>query len=219
MRKFLFAFAIMLATQGQFVHAQQVKVTYPDGTVRYENAAPTPAANSTTVTSGVSCCPCNGGTGPCKPDCAKGKNEPKVESKCPPGTENCKDIPIVVEGKLDESIIDEKFYEECKPYKAKVPVPKIEIKKTEKCEFKKYTYKVDCCEVTVCVPCRTCTSESKKCVIKEKSDVDHELRVCKRRDGTYDVYVIGVPGMPKEWLLYMEANKDEINKDLGIMIP
>ncbi len=219
MKKFLCALAMMVAAQGQLVQAQQVRVTYPDGTVRYENAAPASApANSTTVVSGVSCCPCNGGTGPCTPSCDKGKNPPKVESKCPPGTEICTDIPVVVEGKLDESIIDEKFYVNCHDSEAIVPVPAIEIKKSEKCEFKKHTYKIDCCEITVCVPCRPCTSQSKKCVTK-LSSVKHKLRVCERRDGSYDVYVIGVPGMPKEWLLHMEGVKADIEKDLSITIP
>ncbi len=216
LKKFLCAIAVMVAAQGPLVQAQQqVKVIYPDGSVRYEAAAPAAAPSGATTVSGVSCCPCNGGTGTCTPACEKGKNAPKVESKCPPGSTTCKDIPVVVAGDLVTTTVEELFYVECKPNEAVVPVPAIEIKKTELCEFKKHTYKVDCCEITVCVPCRTCKTESKKCVI---SSGKHKLRVCLRRDGTYDVYVLDVPGMPKEWLLYMEATKVQIETDLGITI-
>lgn len=174
--------------------------------------APAPAPVATSV--GVSCCDHDPSI-PCTPECKKGKNDPVVTSKCPPGSEDCKPIPIEVVPGIEKIETDEKFYVKCDNYEAKVPVPVLEVKKTERCEFKKYTYSVDCCEITVCVPCKRCVTESKKCVTKI-SDKPQKIRICERRDGTVDVYVLDVPGMPKQWLLYMEASLATVKAELGL---
>ena len=228
LKKFLWAVVLGVAVYGSGVYAQEkVKVIYPDGSVRYEDpapaavvAAPTPAAapaGSKTV-SGVSCCPCNGGTGKCTPECKKGKNEPEVSSLCPPGTTECKDIPVVVDGSLETTTSEEKFYVSEEPYEAFVKVPAIEIKSTERCEFKRIKYKVDCCEISVCVPCQSCITKSKKCVLNT-SKVKHKILVKLRRDGTYDVYVLDVPGMPKQYLVVNEGTKQDVKETTDIDLP
>ncbi len=227
LRQFLCVIAVMVSAQGQLVQAQQqVKVIYPDGTVRYEPAspakAPAPAAapSGTATVTGVSCCAGSSNGGKCTPECARGLNAPRVESvnsvDCP-NSRVCKPIEVPVEGELKTETVDEKFYVECKDNEAQVQVPVIEQLTSEVCEFKKIEYTVKCCKITVCVPCQSCVTTTTRCVTKKSTD-KHKLRVCLRRDGTYDVYVIGVPGMPKEWLLYLEATKVQIETDLGITI-
>ncbi len=222
LKKFLCAIALVVAAQGQGAQAQQqVRVTYPDGSVRFETAAApaaaaAPAPAGTKTVSGVSCCPCNGGTGNCTPACRLGINEPEINSNCPDGTTVCTDIPVELGEPLVPTTVEEMFYDSETPHRATVTVPGIEIRTTERCEFKRHTYMVDCCEITVCVPCRSCKTTSKRCVPKR---AEHDILVKLRKDGTYDVFVLNVPGMPKQWLLVMAGTKLDVKTATGIDIP
>lgn len=244
LKKYLWVVALGLALCGIQVSAQdKVTVYYPDGTVRIEDAAPakkseekqSPAAvvaavdpvpvsadspaGSKTVT-GVSCCPCNGGTDKCTPHCRPGRNAPEVtavNSPDCPSDKKCEPIDVEFEGDLLVEEVEEKFYVECKDSKAHVPVPVIQTSIKETCEFKTVEKIVKCCKIKVCVPCQSCKVTTTKCITKLSTE-QYAVRICKRRDGTYDVEVKGVPGMPTRWMLYLAGAKPEIEKDLGITI-
>lgn len=176
---------------------------------------------ATAPATGVSCCEGSVPGGKCAPECLKGKNPPDVTDKCKGGTElPCIDIPedSIVPG-IPKTTTKLNFYSKCVDHTVKIPVPlpAIEIINIERCEFKKRTYTVDeCCEFTVCVPCRSCVTETKKCVLKP-SETPYKVSLCYRNQGgTVDVYVYGVPGMPARWLLYMDANEKDVKSDLKI---
>lgn len=173
---------------------------------------PVPGAAPST---GVSCCEGSSTGGHCTPECKKGLNLPEVKTtgECH-GTEKCTPIEVHVNGYLPEYPGDLlKFYKHCYVVTAIVPVPVIEVKQVERCDFKKYTYKVGydkdhkCCEVTVCVPCQSCLVDTKVCVIK---DLPEKVQICERQDGSFDVYVLDAPGMPQKWLLYVSITKAEV---------
>lgn len=204
----------------------QVKVIYPDGTVRFEKPQaapqPTPETNSRSSTSGVSCCSGSSNGGPCTPECKVGKNAPVVEpvnsAECP-NSEECKPIDVPIDLNIPTETTTEHFYVDCKEDAAHVPVPVIVQKTTEVCKFKQVEYTVKCCKIKVCIPCERCEKKTTKCEVRVSTE-KQKIKVCKRRDGTYDVEVLDVPGMPKRWLLYMaEADKAKIEADLGITIP
>ncbi len=233
LKKFLWAVALGLAVHGSGVYAQEkVKVIYPDGSVRYEDAAPAKKAEEKTApapasgpsgsktVSGVSCCPCNGGTDECTPHCRPGKNPPEVtpvnSPECPSGR-TCDPIDVKFEGDLLVEEVEEKFYVQCKDASAHVPVPVIQTSVKETCEFRTIEKVVKCCRIKVCVPCQSCKVTTTQCVTKLSKD-PYALRICKRRDGTYDVEVKGVPGMPTRWMLYLAGKKEDIETDLGVTI-
>ncbi len=221
LKKILWAMVLGLAVHGAGVNAQEkVKVIYPDGSVRYEAPTPVAAPAGSTTVSGVSCCPCNGGTGECTPHCRTGKNPPEVtpvnSPECPSGKE-CHPIDVPFKGDLLVEENHENFYVECKDSSAHVPVPVIQTTIKETCEFKTVEKIVKCCKIKVCVPCQSCKVTTTQCVTKLSKD-PYALRICKRRDGTYDVEVKDVPGMPTRWMLYLAGKGPDIEKDLGITI-
>ena len=122
---------------------------------------------------------------------------------------------MVITPGIETVTTDEKFYVKCDDYEAKVPIPVLETRTTEQCDFKKYTYTVECCTITVCVPCQKCTTTYKNCTLKP-SEKPYKIRICERRNGKVDVYVLSVPGMPEQWMLYLEADLATVKRDLNI---
>ncbi|SFI18303.1 hypothetical protein [Planctomicrobium piriforme] len=209
-------FLLFVLCQPALAQQKMQKVIYPGGKVVYEPvpeatapvttyAAHAPAVDVAAAPSSTSCC-CSGGSGPCTPACKKGLNLPEVKGECGNPKTDCKPITPEIDHNIttrDEHI---PFYKKCIDIKGYVPIPVLLKKTVEKCEFKKITYKIDCCEITVCVPCQKCVTISKDCV-QELSKEKYDIRVCYRyTDPTIiDVYVLNAPGLPKEWLLFHET--------------
>lgn len=199
------------------------KVIYSGNRVVWEEVkqpVTVPAPSSTTLPDLTHGCKCDHNVpGQSCDNCKTGLNKPVVENldngQCPDGKE-CKDIPVVIDGDLYSESHDEHFYvKPCKEFhNIKVDGPKLVKRCKETREFKTITYTVKCCKVTVCVPCKDCVEITEECEIAKI--VAPTIKVCQRvSTGKYDVYVIGVRGMPQEWLLFIDTDAATINTYFG----
>ena len=126
------------------------------------------------------------------------------------GTENC-GPPLTVEkkGHLDEVRTPPiKFYKEpCSLFRAKTDIPVIMTHAQERLIFGRKRFGEECCQYEVCVVIQCCYIDTKKCVNQPK-DVD--MRACRRTvDNLIDVYVLGEPGFPEQWVLDLGITEDE----------
>jgi hypothetical protein len=206
------------ATVGQshaYEGARHQKVIYPDGTIRLEpvtTAAPSPVAEN--AIQSLNCCKECGDT-ECK-GCSSGLNLPKITSAGGAGCkdEDCEDIKPKVEGKLKEECEKQPFYEKCEDEKREVDIPVIVCREVETIRFTTLNVADEkCCKFTVCIPCERCLTCERTCELRPTKDID--VRICRRPSGTYDVYVLNVPGMPTEWLLFLDAQKADVEAKLG----
>ena len=142
-------------------------------------------------------CPCPPGpSGQCSDTCT---NPPKITyhpERCPP-TKDCKPIPVEYTPQDPANCINITFYGKPVSYKYDVDVPVIQEECKEVFRFKDVTIDFICCSVTVCVPCEVCWEKAKKCVLVKKNVNVEALR---RQDGTIDVYILGIAGMPKKYV-------------------
>ena len=240
LKKFLLAVALGVAVYGSGVYAQEkVKVIYPDGSVRYEDptpakkaeekavpaavvaaAEPVPAPAPAAAGTSVPCPGCGGGgnNGECK-QCKPGINKPIIEpidSTVCDGPEECTDFDNTPVGDLEEvDGPDVNYYDECKEHKVKIEVPVLVKHKTEYLKTDILEYKTKCCKITICVPCKCCKKVKKECTLQERM-VTVDIR--RRRDNhlLYDVYVLGVQGMPKQWLLVNNGTAAEVKTATGV---
>ncbi len=195
------------------------KVIYPGGRVVWEEAKPasvTPVSATTTLPDLTHGCKCDPNTpGQYCDNCKPGLNKPSIvdveNGQCPDG-KSCLDLPVDVIGELETERHDEKFYIQCKDYSdVKVDGPKLVTRCKETREFKTHSYTIKCCKITVCVPCKDCKEITEECEIAKI--VAPKIKICKRTStGKYDVYVIGVKGMPKEWMLFLDTDKATIDQ-------
>lgn len=237
LKKYIWAVALGLAVSGAGVSAQEkVTVYYPDGTVRIEDAAPAkkaeekaapvavvaaaePVPAPTAAGTPVPCPGCDGGgdNGECK-QCKPGINKPiikPIHSEECNESEECIDFDNTPDGCLEEvDGPDVNYYDECKKHEVKIEVPVLVKHKTEYVKTKTLTYNVKCCEITICVPCKCCKKVKKECTLKERL-VTVDIR--RRRDNhLYDVYVLNVKGMPKQWLLVTDGTAADVKAATGV---
>lgn len=222
----VFVLACQLTQAGE----RMQKVIYPGGRVVWEKVpdAPAPAAapapsgppqlpsDCRPATNVVTCAP---GSSDC-PGCPNGANPPKVEAvnsaECQ-GAPECHDLPVERDGELDHQSTTLDFYTKEYPFDhVKIKVPYIVDQTVKTREFKQYSWEEKCCKITVCVPCRDCCVTNTKC---DTHEVEARIVVRVRREsGNLDVYVYGVKGMPKEWLLYQNAGLEQVQRELNIQL-
>lgn len=185
------------------------------------NALPVKAISLNT-SSAESFCKCEGDAGGDCDGCKEGENTPKIKNldngQCEGGKE-CHDITPDIDKNVPDDCEEHKFYDHEKTFNGiSVPGPVLKKVKTQTIEFKTLKYTVKCCEITVCVPCKECCEVTEDC---EMQDVKATV-IAKRRTGTnnYDVYALNVPGMPKEYMLYLNTPEAEVENGLpGVLLP
>jgi hypothetical protein len=171
----------------------------PSGTV-VRAPAPVPTGVAATTSS---CCSgsSSGGSNDCAP-----RLRTVVNPDCGPKTD-CTDIPPDVSGKIEEKLSEIKFYKDTKSFEDTVDVPVVCRKREQEIKFDKITIRLDpCCEIDVCVPSKDCWTTSTVCELCPKV-VKLEKRI--RQSGNVDVVALGVPGLPKQWVLMTNATEAE----------
>jgi hypothetical protein len=173
-------------------------------------ATPTPATTDVTVVQDAApagapkpCDGCGPGTDPVPSGhCKQGLNEPVVIPGNHPDCDTnrvCTDKVNKPDGPLPEMpgrTIP--FYKRCEDFKGTAKVPVLKHNKREEYVFDKVRFEVKCCSYEVCVVTKCCCIDTENCELDTRKV---NLRACFRTSGLVDVYVIGQPGMPLEWVL------------------
>lgn len=171
---------------------------------------------ASTANSNVPCpCPCPDGSSGCSDSCT---NPPKITyhpEKCPPST-TCKPIPYELTPQDPTDCINIPFYGKPVTFKFDVEVPVIQEVCKQEIRFKDVKIDFVCCSVTVCVPCEDCWAKTKKCVLVKKNV---GVEAYRRQDGTIDVYILGVAGMPKKYVHALKMKEDEFKKQFPGQTP
>ncbi len=142
------------------------------------------------------------GTAHCRPPTITHVSNPLCECK-----EDCKPISIAIAGTIPTYDTMTPYYKSCVDTADKVCVPVIISSTEEYFKFETKTIDLICCKIDVCVPTERCLRTSKKCEVRERADT--KLQVCRRYNGTIDVYAIDVPGMYTKYVLNMAITDQE----------
>jgi hypothetical protein len=189
------------------------RVVYPDGRVVIETISvpqmqPTrPTPWSGPPAAAVICDPCRTSSQTCS-GCQTGCNWPHIHVNGP----GCNtqppviiDIPIIKDTEIEEvEDGDVPFYKTCESFDFEIDVPYIKKHSSNWITFTNVTYTHKCCRYTVCVPCQCIKQSKEECKIKR---VPATLVKKVRQNGEIDVYVVGLRGFPKEWVLCLEINQ------------
>jgi hypothetical protein len=118
------------------------------------------------------------------------------------GKKVCTDKDNPQRGKLGEvngGLI--KFYKNCVNFRGIAPIPVIVKNQREDYIFDKAKYGEKCCEYLVCVVTKCCCIDTRECELRKKAV---NMRACRRTiGGLIDVYVLGEPGFPDQWVLHL----------------
>jgi hypothetical protein len=134
----------------------------------------------------------------CKPEV---KCEPIPYTITPPSKVDCENFP---------------FYGKPVSFKFEVEIPKIVETCRETWRFETINIILPCCTVYACVPCEKVFTKTKECKkVKRLS----ELEASRREDGTIDVYVLNVPGMPSKYVERLRLSQPEYIGLFGTTTP
>lgn len=171
----------------------------------YSVPTPAPAVSGTTVVvTPASNCPClPAPTGHCSDNCVAPFQ--LTPSNCPVVRNEC-DIPFTVTPIQQPVCQTHAFYGPSQKFQDVVNVPVLVETCTEVIKFETVAINLQCCTVSVCVPCKKITEKTQACTSLPKKI---DLESFRRKDGMIDVYALNVPGMPTKYVQRQKMSEDE----------